>query len=32
VRQAPVAGIPVWLIEDERTVPKRVQANDKRLA
>jgi hypothetical protein len=32
VRQAPVAGIPVWLIEDERTVPKRVQADDKRLA
>ena len=26
------AGIPVWLIEDERAVPKRVQADDKRLA
>jgi hypothetical protein len=32
VREALAAGIPVWLIEDERTVPKRVQADDKRLA
>ena len=32
VRQALAAGIPVWLIEDERAVPKREQADDKRLA
>ena len=32
VRQAIAAGIPVWLIEDEQAVPKRVQAGDKRIA
>jgi hypothetical protein len=32
VRQALAAGTPVWLIEDERAVPTRVQADDKRLA
>jgi hypothetical protein len=31
VRKALAAGISVWLIEDERAVPKRVQADDKRL-
>jgi hypothetical protein len=28
VRQALAAGIPVWLIEDEQGVPKRVQVGD----
>ena len=28
VRQALAAGIPVYLIEDERGIPKRVQAGD----
>jgi hypothetical protein len=32
VRQALAAGIPVWLIESEEAIPKRVQADDKRLA
>jgi hypothetical protein len=32
IRQALAAGIDVWLIEDERAVPTRVQADDKRLA
>jgi hypothetical protein len=32
IRQAIAAGISVWLIEDERGVPKRVQADDKQLA
>jgi hypothetical protein len=31
VRQALAAGIPVWLIEDERAVPRRMQAGDLRL-
>ena len=31
VRQALAAGIAVYLIEDDRAVPKRVQAGDKRL-
>jgi hypothetical protein len=31
VRQALAAGIPVWLVEDEQAIPKRVQAGDKRL-
>jgi hypothetical protein len=31
-KNPPAAGIPVSLIEDERAVPKRVQADDKRLA
>jgi YspA, cpYpsA-related SLOG family len=32
VRQALAAGIPVWLVEDERGAPKRVLAGDERLA
>jgi hypothetical protein len=32
VRQAMAAGIPTYLIADEQGVPKRVQADDKRLA
>jgi hypothetical protein len=32
VRQALAAGIPVWLIEDDRAVPRRAQTGDKRLA
>jgi hypothetical protein len=32
VRQALAAGIAVWLIEDDRAVPRRVQADDERLA
>jgi YspA, cpYpsA-related SLOG family len=32
VRQALAAGIPVYLIEDDQAVPKRVRAGDKRLA
>jgi hypothetical protein len=32
VRQALAAGIGVWLIESEEAIPKRVQADDKRLA
>jgi YspA, cpYpsA-related SLOG family len=31
MRQALAAGIPVWLIESEQGVPKRVQAGDTRL-
>jgi hypothetical protein len=31
VRQALTAGIAVYLIEDDRAVPKRVRAGDKRL-
>ena len=31
VRQALAAGIPVYLIEDERAVPRRIEAGDKRL-
>ena len=31
VRKAVAAEISVWLIEDERAVPKRVQAGNKRL-
>ena len=31
VRQAIAAGIPVWLIEDDRAIPRRVEADDKRL-
>jgi hypothetical protein len=31
VRQALEAAIPVYLIEDERAIPRRVQAGDKRL-
>jgi YspA, cpYpsA-related SLOG family len=32
VKQALAAGIPVWLIEDDRAVPKRVLSADERLA
>ena len=32
VWQALAAGIPVYLIEDERAIPKRVEAGDKKLA
>jgi hypothetical protein len=32
IRQALAAGIPVYLIEDERAIPRRVQVEDKRLA
>jgi hypothetical protein len=32
VRQALAAGIPVYLIEDERAIPKRIEVGDKRLA
>jgi YspA, cpYpsA-related SLOG family len=32
VRQALAAGIPVWLIEDDRATPRRLEAGDKRLA
>jgi hypothetical protein len=32
VRQALAAGIPVYLIEDERAIPKRIHADDVRLA
>ena len=32
VRQALAAGIPIYLVEDDRAVPRRVQAGDKRLA
>jgi hypothetical protein len=32
VRQALAAGIPVYLIEDDKAVPKRVEAGDRRLA
>ena len=31
VRQALAAGIPVYLIEDNRRVPRRIEASDKRL-
>jgi hypothetical protein len=31
IRQALAADVPVYLIEDERAIPKRVQADDKRL-
>ena len=31
VRQALAAGIPVYLVEDDRASPRRVQAEDKRL-
>jgi hypothetical protein len=31
-KNPPAAGIPVWLIENEQCVPKRVQAGNKRLA
>jgi hypothetical protein len=31
VRQALAAGIPVWLVEDDQAVPKRVLAGDTRL-
>jgi hypothetical protein len=31
IRQALAAGIPVYLIEDDRAIPRRVQADDKRL-
>jgi hypothetical protein len=31
VRQALAAGIPVWLVEDEQAVPKRVLTGDTRL-
>ena len=32
VRQALAAGIPVYLIEDDRAIPRRVRADDVRLA
>jgi hypothetical protein len=32
VRQALAAGIPVFLIEDDRAIPSRIRAGDKRLA
>jgi hypothetical protein len=32
IRQALAAGIPVYLIEDDRAIPRRVQADDPRLA
>jgi hypothetical protein len=31
VRQALAAGIPVWLTEDDRANPRRVEVGDKRL-
>jgi hypothetical protein len=31
VRQALAAGISVWLVEDERAIPRRIQAGDHRL-
>jgi YspA, cpYpsA-related SLOG family len=31
VRQALAAGVPVYLIEDEQAIPRRVQAEDKRI-
>ena len=32
VRQALAAGIPVFLIEDDRAIPSRIRGGDKRLA
>jgi hypothetical protein len=32
VREALAAGIPVFLIEDDRAIPSRIRAGDKRLA
>jgi hypothetical protein len=31
IRQALAAGIPVWLVEDERAIPRRTRADDVRL-
>jgi hypothetical protein len=31
IRQALAAGIPVWLVEDERAIPRRTRADDGRL-
>jgi hypothetical protein len=31
VRQAIAAGIDVWLIEDERAVPRRIRAGEEKL-
>ena len=31
IRKALAAQIPVWLIEDDRAIPKRIQADDERL-
>jgi hypothetical protein len=32
IRQALAAGIPTFLIEDERAIPRRIEAGDERLA
>jgi len=32
VRQALAAGIPTFLVEDERAIPRRIDAGDERLA
>jgi len=32
VRQALAAGIPAYLVEDERAIPRRIEAGDERLA